>query len=173
LLWIPRIGAAAMAAALSLLLQPIHAQSSPDDLLSRFEHDPNPIHRAKLLPKLGDTEFAAVRKDVADGDVTAAVQVLQKYHDQARSCLDGLDAQNTDAEKHPSGFKELEFSLRETLRRLDNLMGSLTRDEQDQFSALHKDLDEMNKHVIHELFPRQPDGSLPAPAKPQSQEPAR
>jgi len=167
LLWIPRIGAAAMAAALSLLPQPLHAQGSADDLASRFEHDSNPIHRAKLLPKLGDTEFAIVRKAVSDGDVSAAVQVLRKYRDQAQSCLDGLDAQKTDAEKHPGGFKELQFSLRETLRRLDNLMGSLTRDEQDQFSTLRKDLEEMDKHLIHELFPRGADGSEPAP-KPQS-----
>jgi hypothetical protein len=172
LLWIPRIGAAAMAAALSLLLLPFQAQTSIDDLLSRFEHDANPIHRARLMPKLGDVEFAAVRKDVEGGDVPAAVQALEKFRDQAQECMKDLDAQGTDAEKHPNGFKELQISLRETLRRLDALMGDLTRDEQDQFAGLRKEIDTMNKHVIRELFPRQPDTGAPPP-KPQPQEPAR
>lgn len=172
MLCIPRIGAAAMAAALSLVLLPLQATSSINDLLSRFEHDSNPIHRAKLMPKLGDAEFAAVRKDVDDGDVPAAVQVLQKFRDQARECMKDLDALGTDAEKHPNGFKELQISLRETLRRLDALMGDLTRDEQDQFAGLRKEIDSMNKHVIRELFPRQPDTGAPAP-KPSAQEPAR
>lgn len=165
MLSIPRIGAAAIAAALSLLLQPFPRQNSTDDIAGRFEHDTNPIHRAKMLPKLGDAEFVTIQKDVTDGNVPGAVAVLQKYRDQAQTCLKDLDAHEPDAERHPSGFKELQISLRETLRRLDSLMGDLTRDEQDQFSGLRKDLDQLNKHVIHELFPRQP-GNEDMPAKP-------
>lgn len=156
-----------MAAALTLFSQALPPQNALDDFVGRFEHDANPIHRAKLMPKLGDAEFQAIQKDVADGDLPAAIALLQKFHDQAQTCMKELDAQESDAEKHPNGFKELQISLRESLRRLDNLMGDLTRDEQDQFAGLRKELDQMNHHVIQELFPRQPDNEA-KPDKPKS-----
>jgi hypothetical protein len=165
LYWIPRIGAAAIAAALSLLWQPFRPQNLTDEYVSRFEHETNPVHRAKLLPKLGDSEFITIQKDVADGDVPAAVAVLQRFRDQAQTCIKDLDARESDAERHPSGFKELQISLRESLRRLDGLMGDMTRDQQEQFAALRQDLDQMNRHVIRELFPRQPDNGT-TPEKP-------
>lgn len=167
MLWIPRIGAAAIAAALSLLWQPIRPQNSTEEYLTRFDHETNPIHRAKLMRKLGEAEFATIEKDVANGDVPGAVALLQKFRDQEQTCLKDLDARESDAERHPSGFKELQFSLRESLRRLDSLMGDMTRDQQEQFAGLRQDLEQMNRHVIRELFPRQPDNGN-TPGKPKS-----
>ena len=67
-----------MAAALTLFSQALPPQNALDDFVGRFEHDANPIHRAKLMPKLGDAEFQAIQKDVADGDLPAAIALLQQ-----------------------------------------------------------------------------------------------
>jgi len=33
------------------------------DLQARFDHEKNPVHRAKLLEKLGDAEFDEARRE--------------------------------------------------------------------------------------------------------------
>ena len=64
-----------------------------------------------------------------------------------------LGAKNLDAEKHPKGFKQLEISLRQSLRRLNNLLPVLTADEQAPFLEVRADLEEMNRHLNSRTFP--------------------
>ena len=104
----------------------------------------------------GDAEFREIESDFLAERLPDALAVLQQYRDEARTCEKLLDAKNVDAEQHPAGFKQLEFSLRESLRRLDDLLVTLTRDDQAPFEDARNDIDEMNRHLIHELFPRQP-----------------
>ena len=148
------ISSFALAAMLSVIS--VSPQNSLSDLLGRYKNEPDPVRKAKLLPKLGDAEFVVVQKQIADGDVPAAVAAVQQYRDQAQSCVTALDAKEADPEKHPSGYKQLQISLRESLRRLDDMMASLTGDDQKSFRELRNDLEKMDRHVIHELFPRQP-----------------
>jgi hypothetical protein len=108
------------------------------------------------MPQLGNAEFQEIERDFLAEQLPDALNVLQQYRSEAQSCEKGLDAKGVDAEQHPDGFKQLEFSLRESLRRLDDLLVTLTVDDQEPFEAARKDIDEMNRHLIHELFPRQP-----------------
>jgi hypothetical protein len=64
------------------------------------------------------------------------------------------------AEKHPAGFKQLQFSLRDSLRRLDMVIVNMTSDEQAPFLSIRSDLGEINVRLIQHLFPHEP------PAKP-------
>jgi hypothetical protein len=137
------------------------------DLRSRFSHESDPVRKAKLMPDLGNAEFREIESDLLAERLPDALAVLQQYRDEAQSCKVALDAKNVDAEQHPAGFKQLEFSLRESLRRLDDLLVTLTRDDQLPFQAARKDIDDMNRHLIHELFPRQPSTDAPNP-KPQN-----
>ena len=121
---------------------------------SRFAHESDPVRKARLMPDLGDAEFAEIRKDVEAGHLPDALSVLQEYRDEAQSCVKALGAAGIDAEKHSSGFKQLEISLQESLRRLDALLPNMTVDEQAPFLEVRKDLDNMNRHLIEELFPR-------------------
>jgi hypothetical protein len=155
----------ALAAALSVVS--LLPQTALDELRDRYSHESDPIRRAKLLPKLGDAEFVAVQKKLDDGNVTDALAAVREYRDQAQSCVTALDAKESDPEKHSSGYKQLQISLRESLRRLDNMMAGLTGDDQKPFRVLRNDLEQMDRHVIHELFPRQP-SSEAGPGKPKN-----
>jgi hypothetical protein len=154
-----------LAAALSVAT--VSPQAALDDLRGRYSRETDPVRKAKLLPKLGDAEFVAVQKQLADGNVTDALTAVRQYRDQAQSCLTALDAHESDPEKHSSGYKQLQISLRESLRRLNDMMASLTGDEQKPFRELRNDLEQLDRHVIHELFPRQPSGET-GPGKPKN-----
>jgi len=123
------------------------------------------MRRAQMMPKLGEAEFDEITRDVDAGKLPEAVAVLREYSDEINSCEKGLDAEHINAEKHPKGYKQLEISLRESLRRLNGLLVSFTAEEQLPFLDVRNDLDTLNRHLIRELFPNQPDkspGSEPA-----------
>jgi hypothetical protein len=145
--------AAALAVLAGLVIQ------QPDRLAqiqARFEHDPDPIHKAKLMPDLGTAEFQEVQKHLAAGNLSDALLALEKFRDAAENCKKELDAKNIDAEKHPAGYKQLEISLRSSLRRIDDLVVGLAADEQKPFLNVRKEIQQLDHHVMRQLFPRQP-----------------
>jgi hypothetical protein len=154
-----RIVAIAIAAA--SISSSVFAQDRLADLRSRFTHESNAVAKAKLMPPLGNAEFAQIDNDVMQGKLSEALAVLQSYRDEVTSCDKALDASGTDAEKHPAGFKQLQFSLRDSLRRLDAVIVNMTSDEQAPFLEVRKELSELNRHLIEHLFPH------PPPAKPE------
>lgn len=151
----------AMLLAAALGCQPCRAQDSrAAQLLARFQSESDAIGRAKLMPQLGEAELQDVRTSVDAGKFDDALATLKAYRDQVQLCENALDARHTNAEKHPSGFKQLQISLREALRRLNEICAGLTADNQAAFAPLRNDLDAMNRHLVQELFPPdQPSGS--------------
>ena len=141
---------------LVLSCAPLLLQTRTTDFLTRFEHETDPVHRAKLMPRLGDEQFHEIAKEISDGNLPEALTILKKYRDEAALCTKELDSKVTDPEKHPGGFKELEISVRQSLRRLDELLVSMTGEEQKPFLEVREDLDRMNRHLVRQLFPRQP-----------------
>jgi hypothetical protein len=136
-------------------------QDRAADLRSRFEHEANPIQKAKMMPDLGDAEFQQIRKQVDQDHFQAALGLLRQYQAQADTCMKGLAALDLDPEKHPTGFKQLQISVQEALRRIEALLPAMTADEQAPFLEIRKDLEEINHRLIDDLFP----GQTP-PAKP-------
>lgn len=120
---------------------------------TRFTQETNAVRRAQKMPKLGEAEFDEIAIYIDEGKLTDGLAVLKEYRDEIQSCEKDLDAKNLDAEKHPKGFKQLEISLRQSLRRLNNLLPVLTADEQAPFLEVRADLEEMNRHLIQKLFP--------------------
>jgi hypothetical protein len=139
----------------ALCASAVLAQDKVADLRARLTREPNPVNKAKLMPQLGDAEFAEIDAHVTQGKVPEALEVLQHYRDEVNLCDKGLSAMGVDAEKHPSGFKQLQFSLRDSLRRLDAVIVSMTSDEQAPFLAIRADLGEVNLRLIQSLFPHE------------------
>jgi predicted metal-dependent phosphoesterase TrpH len=151
-----------VAFAIALSVAPLQARSQPDrlaQLRERYDKETDPVHKAKRLVPLGNAEFDQIEKQIADGDQNGALNGLRQYQTQADSVEKALDARNQNPERHPGGYKELQFSVREALRRLDNLVVSLTSDQQQPFLDVRKDLDNLNRRLIKELFPSQPTNS--------------
>lgn len=138
------------------LCAPVLSQTHPNDLLSKFEHETDPVHRAKLMPRLGDEQFHEIVNHISDGNFPEALTILKQYREEAALCAKELDAKVADPEKHAGGFKELEISVRQSLRRLDELLVGMTAEDQKPFLEVRGDLDSLNRHLVRELFPRQP-----------------
>jgi len=142
-----------MLAALALT-GPSFSQTRIEDLRQRLAQESDPVRKAKKMPQLGEAEFRQIQKEVASEQFSEALALLRQYRGEVQSCLQGLDATGANAEKHSSGFRQLQISLRESLRRLDAMIPLISPETQPGFIETRADLDEMNKHLIEELFPR-------------------
>lgn len=141
----------------------IFGRSHKEDLAkdrAKFEQETDPVHKAKLMVHLGRAEFEEIEKQAANNNLDEALKGAREYEAQADLVAKALDARGVSAEKHASGFKELQISVREALRRLNDLMVGFSSDEQKPFQPIRDNLDSLNRHLINELFPRQPTGRL-------------
>jgi len=143
------------------------SQTRIEDLRQRFAQESDPVRKAKKMPQLGEAEFQEIQKDVASEQFTDALALLRQYRAEVQSCLQGLDATGANAEKHSAGFRQLQISLRESLRRLDGMIPLISPEAQAGFAETRADLNEMNRHLIEELFPRpkQPATKSPSPGQ--------
>jgi hypothetical protein len=149
--------------ALAVMLLQAQPPGKAAEFRARFARETDPIHRARLMPQLGAAEMQEIQRQIAGGELSEALDGFKEYRDQVQQCQKDLDAIGVDAEKHPNGFKQLQISLRESLRRLDEALISLALDEQQPFLDVRKELDHINRHLIRELFPRQPGGEEEPP----------
>jgi hypothetical protein len=136
------------------LASPSFSQTRIEDLRQRLGQESDPVRKAKRMPQLGEAEFQQIQKDVASEKFADALTVLRQYRDEVQSCLQGLDATGANPERHSSGFRQLQISLRESLRRLDAMIPLISPEAQSGFIETRAELNEMNKNLIEELFPR-------------------
>ncbi len=160
-------GTGAHAIVTTLLIWMPAPQSHPGELRERYTHEGDPVRRARLMPKLQSEEFSDLRKQADAGDYPQALITLGDFRDQVRTTQQELDGMGVNAEKKPSGFKELQIAVRKSLRDLDEIALTIPVDWQTPFRDLREELDQINKHLILELFPRQP-GHPPKGMKPKS-----
>ncbi|HSY60044.1 MAG TPA: hypothetical protein VK795_10820 [Terriglobales bacterium] len=160
--------AGALAFALAVFVSPIAAQEfrTTEQLRARFTHETDPAHKAKLLQPLGDSEFKDAQAALAEDKFPAALEIVKQYVDEAQSCDKALEAKFPAPEKHSGGFKELQISVRESLRRLDAMIVGLSADDRTPFVEIRSQLEEMDRHLIQQLFPK--DSTQSPKAKPKS-----
>ena len=158
---------AVMILAAMILPSPQIQQDRAADFRARFTRESDPLRKARLMPQYGDLEFQSVHEAIEEGNLLQALEQVKKYRDEAQSVARNLDAKETDPEKHPGGFKQLQISLRSSLRRLEDIIVRLPSDDAKPFQELRKDLEELDRHLVRELFPRQP-AVEPGPPKPKS-----
>ena len=143
----------------ALVAGSLPAQDRTAQLRSRFEKETDPVHKARMVALLADSEFREMHEKIDTGDVAAAADIAGRVRDEAQASKKLLDAKSRDAEAHPEGYKQLEISVRESVRRLDDIMVSLAKDEQGPLAEVRKDLDELDRLMIQQLFPKRPEAA--------------
>lgn len=143
------------------------AQDRVPELRARFQSETDPVHKAKMIPRLADAEFSDIQSQIAAGNLDDAAAITEKVRDEAHTAQEALDGKKRDAEKHPEGYRQLQISVRESVRRLNDILTGLAGDDQKPFQEVRDDLEKLDRQLIHQLFPKGPDGAT-APAKPKS-----
>jgi hypothetical protein len=147
----------------ALLASPAAPRDQTSELQARFAQETNPVHKAKLMQKLGAAEFKDIEREVSEGQTREALHSLDQYRAEVQESSKELDAAGLNAEKNPGGFKQLQISVREALRRIDGILASMNAEQQVPFRSAREDLDRLNRHLLQELFPRRQSPKRPSP----------
>jgi hypothetical protein len=139
------------------LCAPLAAQDRLAAALDQYQHETDSVRKARALAKFGAQQIDLARKQLKSGDDVGSLHTLEQYRDEVRETVEALKATGIDAERKPSGFKELQISLRETVRHTDDLIFTLPVDKRPFFREARTDLVTAQNDLIDALFPRKPD----------------
>jgi hypothetical protein len=148
----------------ALVAGAVMAQDRTSELRARFQSEPDAVRKAGLVTQLADAEFRDMHAKIDEGDLAAAAEIAEQVRDEATASKKALDAKHRDPEAHPEGYKKLEISVRESVRRLDDILVSLAKDDQKPLAEVRVELETLNRELIHQLFPKRPEASPAAPA---------
>jgi hypothetical protein len=143
------------------LCAPLVAQDRFAENLAKYQNETDPVRKSRALVKLGDEQVDQAKKQLKADDEVASLHTLELYRDEVRDTVAALKGTGVDAERKPAGFKELQISLRETIRRIDDLILTLNVDKRPFFREVRNDLFLYQNELIDDLFPRRPDRNAP------------
>ena len=143
------------------LCVPLAGQDRLAESLAKYQSETDPIRKARALAKLGDEQVDLAKRQLKAEDEVASLHTLEQYRDEVRDTVAALRGTGTNAERKPAGFKELQISLRETIRRIDDLILTLNVDKRPFFREVRNDLFMYQNQLIDDLFPRRPDRNSP------------
>jgi hypothetical protein len=147
-------------AALSLCCS-LAAQDRLAEELAKYQHEADPVRKARALAKLGDEQVDLAKRQLRADQEVDSLHTLEQYRDEVRETVTALNAMGVDAERKPAGFKELQISLRETIRRIDDLILTLNVDKRPFFREVRNDLFMDQNELVDKLFPRKPERNSP------------
>jgi hypothetical protein len=156
-------GATALLAAVLLCAATGFVADDLDMLQQRFDAEHDGVRKAKMLQRLGDAQFAKERGDARANDYVAVGLVMEKYRDNVRAALEALKKQHPDAEKHSSGYRQLEIHVAAGIREVQDVILAMPEPYRPPMELVKKDLREMDVELLRLLFPRRP-GEQPAPS---------
>ena len=133
-----------------------HPPETPEQLQERFDKETDAVRKAKLMQKLGDVQFAKEREATRAGDFVTAGVVMEKYRDNVRAAFEALKKAHPQAEKHPGGYKQLEFQTGQGLREVRDVILAMPEPLRPPMQVVENDLKEMNMELLKLLFPRRP-----------------
>jgi hypothetical protein len=118
-----------------------------------FEKQKDPVHRAKALAKLITREVDVASAEIRKGEINEGVARLERYRDLARRVHEELLATGRNPVKKPDGFMQLQIALRESVRRLNDLIFLIPIGRREPVEVVREDLDRINAQLLAELFP--------------------
>ena len=130
-------------------------------LQERFDRENDAVRKAKLLAKLGDAQFEKERAAARENDYVTVGLVMEKYRDNARTALDALKKAHPEAEKHSSGYKQLEIHVGRGLVEIRDVIIAMPEPLRPPMELVQKDLQDIDVELLRLLFPRRP-GEQPA-----------
>ena len=141
------------------------------DLQTRFDRETNAVRKAKMLEKLGEAQFEAVRQAEKSGDNSAVGLALERYRDNVRAALEALKKQHPNAEKQPNGYRQLEIQARKGIREIGESLLVAPQAFRPPLEIVREDLAAMDDELLKLLFPNRPLNQKAATPPPPEKQP--
>jgi hypothetical protein len=161
---------AVLGLAVVLFAWPSSAAGQLADLQTRFDRESDSVRKAKLLQKLGEAQFEAVRQAEKADDNSTVGLTLEKYRDNVRAAFEALKKQHPNAEKQPNGYRQLEMHARKGMREIGESLLVAPEPYRPPLEIVRQDLAAMDDELLKLLFPNRPlNKKAPNPPPPEKQ----
>jgi len=128
-------------------------RETEEQLLQRIQSEQNPVKKVKDEIKLATLKFTQLHDAYSQGHIEAGAKLLGTFMDEMRISWKLLQDSGRKASKQPEGFRELEISLRENERLLQDLARTVSYFDRAPLVNAAQELDQMRSEVLHALFP--------------------
>jgi len=81
---------------------------------------------------------------------------MEKYRDNVRAAVEALKKTHPDAEKHSSGYKQLEIHVGKGIREIRDVIIAMPEQYRPPMQLVEQDLKDMDLELLRLLFPRRP-----------------
>lgn len=135
-------------------------------LQKKFDEAHDAVHRAKALAQLGEAQVRDAADRIVGRDYEGALAELRLYRDEVAAVEKELAATGVNPEKKPAGYRELQVSVRENLRLLEDIAFTAPPSQQSALVEIHEQLGQQNEKLLAALFPSEsgpPAGTTPKP----------
>jgi len=146
-------GMALLAFALSPCSFAFQTASPPSEVFDQLKKESDPVRRAKTLTKLAGPQLDSMTRLADGGDFIHSGELLEQYRDEVKLTFDGLKESGIDAERKPSGFKELQIHLRRSLQQIDDVIRIVPEGPRVPFQSARAEIAQINRSLIEMLFP--------------------
>jgi hypothetical protein len=146
-------------------------RETEEQLLQRIQSEQNPVKKAKDEIKLASLKFTEVHNAYSQGHIEAGAKLLGTFVDVMKTSWKLLQDSGRKASKQPEGFRELDISLRENGRALQDLARTVSYFDRAPLEDAAKQLDQMRDEVLHALFPGGTPRTLKGSPPPQTTSP--
>jgi hypothetical protein len=134
-------------------VDPDKAKPNTSELQTRFDHETNSVHKAKLFEKLSDEQLSEVRRASQSSDYNAVGTVMEKYRDNARAAVDALKKEHPNAEHQINGYKQLQIHIRRAIRDLRETVLLAPDEFKPPLQLVERDLSLIDDELLQSLFP--------------------
>jgi hypothetical protein len=138
------------------------------ELQTRFDHESNSVHKAKLFEKLSDEQLAEVRHASQASDYNAVGTIMEKYRDNARAAVAALKKEHPNAEHQINGYKQLQIHIRRAIRDLKETVLLAPDEYKPPLELVERDLALIDDELLQSLFPSPPQTASPPDNPPMS-----
>src|ERR1700733_5806439 len=138
------------------------------ELQTRFDHETNSVHKAKLFEKLSDEQLAEVRHAAQASDYNAVGTIMEKYRDNARAAVAALKKEHPNAEHQINGYKQLQIHIRRAIRDLKETVLLAPDEYKPPLQLVERDLALIDDELLQSLFPSPPQTASPPDNPPMS-----
>src|ERR1700722_9612143 len=139
------------------------SKPTTSELQTRFDHETNSVHKAKLFEKLSDEQLAEVRHASQASDYNAVGTIMEKYRDNARAAVDALKKEHPNADHQLNGYKQLQIHIRRAIRDLKETVLLAPDEYKPPLQLVEHDLSLIDDELLQRLSPSPPQqgGSSP------------
>ena len=129
-------------------------------LLARIQSEPNPVKKAKIEIRLAKLQLAQVQDAYSHGRIEEGAKLVANLLDTIRTSWKLLQGSGRKASKQPDGFRDLEISLREYVRLLQDLGRTVSYLDRAPLENAAQEMEQIRAEVLRALFPGGPPRTL-------------